>query len=32
MTVPFSVAVLAVWAAGALAVSFEVFARRDVLA
>jgi ABC-2 type transport system permease protein len=32
MTVPFSVAVLAVWAAGALAVSFVVFARRDVLA
>ena len=32
MTVPFSVVVLAVWAAAALAVSFEVFARRDVLA
>jgi len=32
MTVPFSVAVLAAWAAAALAVSFAVFARRDVLA
>jgi ABC-2 type transport system permease protein len=32
MTVPFSVVVLAVWAAAALAVSFAVFARRDVLA
>jgi ABC-2 type transport system permease protein len=32
MTVPFSVVVLAVWAAAALVVSFEVFARRDVLA
>jgi ABC-2 type transport system permease protein len=32
MTVPFSVAVLAIWAAAALAVSFGVFARRDVLA
>ncbi|HTO88346.1 MAG TPA: ABC transporter permease [Thermoanaerobaculia bacterium] len=32
MTVPFSVVVLAVWAAAALCVSFAVFARRDVLA
>ncbi len=32
MTVPFSVVVLAAWAAAALAVSFAVFARRDVLA
>jgi ABC-2 type transport system permease protein len=32
VTVPFSVVVLAVWAALALAVSFTVFARRDVLA
>ena len=32
MTVPFSVAVLAAWAAGAILVSFAVFARRDVLA
>ncbi|HYB52899.1 MAG TPA: ABC transporter permease [Thermoanaerobaculia bacterium] len=32
MDVPFSVAVLAVWALAALAVSFFVFARRDVLA
>lgn len=32
MTVPFSVAVLAVWAAAALLVAFGVFARRDVLA
>jgi ABC-2 type transport system permease protein len=32
MTVPFSVAVLAAWALLALAVSFAVFARRDVLA
>jgi ABC-type transport system involved in multi-copper enzyme maturation permease subunit len=32
VTVPFSVVVLAVWAVLALAVSFTVFARRDVLA
>jgi ABC-2 type transport system permease protein len=32
MTVPFSVVVLAMWAAAALCVSFVVFARRDVLA
>jgi ABC-type transport system involved in multi-copper enzyme maturation permease subunit len=32
MTVPFSVAVLTVWGALALVVSFTVFARRDVLA
>jgi len=32
MTVPFSVAVLAAWAAAALLVAFTVFARRDVLA
>lgn len=32
ITVGFSVAVLAVWAAAALAVAFAVFARRDVLA
>jgi ABC-2 type transport system permease protein len=32
MTVPFSVAVLAVWAVAALLVAFTVFARRDVLA
>ncbi len=32
MTVPFSVVVLTVWALAALAVSFAVFARRDVLA
>jgi ABC-2 type transport system permease protein len=32
MTVPFSVVVLIVWAAAAVAVSFAVFARRDVLA
>lgn len=32
MTVPFSVAVLALWAAAALGMAFAVFARRDVLA
>jgi ABC-2 type transport system permease protein len=32
MTVPFSVVVLTIWALAALAVSFAVFARRDVLA
>jgi ABC-2 type transport system permease protein len=32
ITVGFSVVVLAVWAAGALAIAFAVFARRDVLA
>jgi ABC-2 type transport system permease protein len=32
ITVGFAVAVLAVWAAAALAVAFAVFARRDVLA
>ena len=32
ITVPFSVAVLSVWAVAALAVAFGVFVRRDVLA
>ena len=32
ITLPFSVAVLAVWAAAALAIAFGVFVRRDVLA